>query len=122
MSVELRARALGDADAAAVLAADDPDARRLVVLGVGDRHVGDVDRPLLLDDADRRVRAAGRRALVALDDVQALDEDLLVLDVDAQDAAGLALVLAGEHDHRVVRLDAERMSQVRAPPWKGILS
>ena len=47
------------------------------------------------------------RALVALDDVQALDVDLLLLGVDAQHAAGLAAVLAADHDHGVVLADPD---------------
>src|SRR3954454_8223298 len=109
VSVELRAGSLGDADAAPVLAADDADAGGLVVLGVEDGHIGDVDPALLLDHADLQVRAARHGALVALDHVQALDVDLVVLDVDAQDLARLALVLAGDDDDRVVGLDAQRM-------------
>src|SRR5919198_2902132 len=105
MSVELRARAGGDAHAAAV-AALDAHPRGLLVLGIEDRHVGDVELTLLLDHADRHVRAAGQRALVALDHVQALDVDPLALGVDADDLAGLALVLAGDHDDLVVGLDA----------------
>src|SRR5919108_3505199 len=105
MSVQLRARALGDPHAAAALVAAHADARRLVVLGVGDRHVGDVDRALLLDHADRHVRAAGERALMALDHVQPLHVDPLPLRVGADHPAGLALVLAGDHDHLVVPAD-----------------
>src|SRR3954447_16724979 len=108
MSVQLRAAALGDAHAPSVLAAADADARRLVVLGVDDRHVGDVDRPLLLDHADLRVRARGVRALVALDHVQATDVDPVLLGVGADDLAGLALVLAGDHDDLVVTTDAHQ--------------
>ena len=59
----------------------DADARRLVVLGVEQHHVGDVDRALLLDHAADGLGALGAgdllRALVALDDVQALDVDAL---------------------------------------------
>src|SRR5689334_11558423 len=105
MSVELRAGALGDAHAPPVLAAADADARRLVVLGVDDRHVGDVDRPLLLDHPDLRVRARGVGALVALDHVQAADVDPVLPRVGADDPAGLALVLAGDDHDLVVATD-----------------
>src|SRR3954463_9057370 len=104
MSVQVRSGALGDAHALAVLATD-ADARRLLVLRVHDRHVGDVDRALLLDHADLRVGTRGVRALMALDHVQALDEDLVGLAVDAQHASRLALVLAGDDDHLVVGAD-----------------
>src|SRR6185503_12464775 len=103
MSVDLGARALRHPHAAALLGAAHADARRLVVPGVHQRHVGDVDGALLLDHAHGGVGPAGRRALVALDDVEALHVDPLLLRVDAQDLAGLALVLAGDDDHLVVR-------------------
>src|SRR3954468_11188622 len=105
MSVQLRSRAPRHPHAAAVLAAADADARRLLVLGVHDRHVGDVDGTLLLDHADLRVGARGVRALMALDHVQALDEDAVLPRVGAQHLAGLALVLAGDDDHVVVATD-----------------
>src|SRR5919202_2891765 len=98
MSVELACGALRHAHAAAVVPAADRHAGRLAVLGIADRHVAHVDARLALDDADLHVGAAGHRALVALDLVEALDEDLLAGAVDAQDPAGLALVLAGDDD------------------------
>src|SRR5512144_3258933 len=104
MSVELRARAGGDAHAAA-LAALDAHPRGQLVRRVEDRHVGDVQRPLLLDHADRHVRAAGQRALVAFDHVEALDVHALALGVDPDHLAGLALVLAGDDDDLVVGAD-----------------
>src|SRR5215216_6263917 len=104
MSVQLRSGALGDAHALAVLATD-ADARRLLVLRVHDRHVGDVDRTLLLDHADLRVRPRGVRALMPLDHVQALDVDAVPAGIGAQDLAGLALVLARDHDDLVVAAD-----------------
>src|SRR5262245_17824097 len=104
MSVQLRSGALRDAHALAVLATD-ADARRLLVLRVHDRHVGDVDRTLLLDHADLRVRARGVRALMALDHVQAFDEDAILARVGAQDLAGLALVLARDDDDVVLGAD-----------------
>src|ERR687896_638993 len=107
MSVQLRARAAGHA-LAATLVARDADPRRLVVLGVDDRHVGDVDRALLLDHADLRVGPTGVGALVALDHVQAGHEDPILLGIDAEDLAGLALVLAGDDDDLVVGADAHQ--------------
>src|SRR5919109_4174260 len=110
MSVQLRARAAGDALAVAVGVPGQPDPRRLLVLGVDDRDVGDVDRTLLLDHPDRHVRAAGQRALMALDHVQAFHVDPLLLRVGADHLAALALVLAGDHDDLVVLADAHRHS------------
>src|SRR3954463_7929081 len=105
MSVELASRPLGHAHATAIVATTHADAGRLVVLGIDDRHVGDVDPRLALDDPDLGVRVGRVRALVALDHVQALDEDLVGLAVDPQDLAGLALVLAADDDDLVVAAD-----------------
>src|SRR5690606_30780233 len=104
-SVDALAGATGDAEASA-LADLDPDPGRLAVLGVERHHVGDVDRPLALDHAGRRVRPAGARALVALDHVKALDVSPLLRRLDAQHLSGLAAVLAGDHHHLVVSADA----------------
>ena len=49
----------------------------------------------------------GQRALVALDDVQALDVDPVLLGLDAQDLAGLAAVLAADDDDLVVAPDLQ---------------
>src|SRR5512144_97699 len=99
MSVQPRSGAAGDAPAHAVLA-HDAHARRLVLLGIDEHHVRDVDRPLALDDAAHGLGAlrAGHLARpgVALDDVQALDVDPLLARLDAQDLAGLAAVLAAD--------------------------
>src|SRR3954463_14496594 len=108
MSVELASRPLGHAHATAIVAATHADAGRLVVLGIDDRHVGDVDPRLALDDPELGLGVGRVRALVALDHVQALDEDLVGLAVDPQDLPGLALVLARDDDHVVVAADAQR--------------
>src|SRR3954464_2546168 len=105
MSVQLASRAPRDAHAATVLVAAHADAGRLVVLGIDDRHVGHVDRPLALDHADLLVGPAGGRALMALDHVQALDEHTLGRAVHAEHLARLALVLAGDDDHLVIGAD-----------------
>src|SRR5918992_2485161 len=105
---ELRAGPARDPLAATFRVARHADPRRLVVLGVDDRHVGDVDRPLLLDHAHRHVGTAGQRALVALDHVQALDVHAVPLGIGANDLAGLALVLAGDDDDLVVGADAHQ--------------
>src|SRR5918999_261966 len=102
MSVDLCARALGHAQPRALFRAARAEAGRLVVLGVEQRHVGDVHRAFALDHADLRVRARRVRALVALDDVDALDVDAVARPVDAEDPARLALVLARDHDDLVV--------------------
>src|SRR5215210_8132222 len=105
MSVELCAGALRDAHAIAVVVAAHADARRLVVLRVHDGHVGDVDRPLLLDHAHGGVGPARHRALVALDHVDTLDVDPVLLGLGADDPARAALVLARDDHHGVVAAD-----------------
>src|SRR5947209_3100813 len=106
--VDLRVRALGDADALALGSRGGADAGRLLGLGIHQRHVGDVDGALALDDTGLGVGVERGRSLVALDDVQALDEDAVLLGLGAQDLAGLALVLARQHDDLVVAADAHQ--------------
>jgi hypothetical protein len=93
----------------------------LLVLGIDEHDVADVDGAFLLDDAADRLGAVGaldlRRALVALDDVQALHVDLRLLRVHAHDATGLAPVLAADDDDLVVAADAN--THARAPPERG---
>src|SRR6478609_345355 len=108
--VDSGSAALGDSVALALVVDLRADARRRVLLGIDRHDVGEVDRPLLLDHAADGLGALGvadlLRALVALDDVQPLHVDLLLLGVDAKHAAGLAAVLAADDDHRVVAPDA----------------
>src|SRR3954471_1596870 len=103
--VQLRPGALGDAHAGALRGAGGADARGLLVLRVEDRDVGDVDPALALDHADLGIGPRLIRALVALDDVEALDVDARALAVHPKHLAGLALVLAGDDDHLVVGAD-----------------
>src|ERR1700716_1968156 len=91
----------GEADFAAVERLE-ADAGRLVALAVDMGDVRDVKHGFLLDDA---AGLAHGRARVALDHVDALDEDAAVLGQDAQHLAGLTLVLAGDDDHLVALLD-----------------
>src|SRR4051812_30454652 len=119
-SVERRAGPARHTRARAALAGD-ADARGLLVLGIDEHDVGDVNRAFLLDHPADRLGPLGirdlRGALVALDDVQTFDEDPGLLGVDAQDPAGLATVLAGDDDDLVVTADLEGHS--RAPPGRG---
>src|SRR5919198_2047451 len=111
-----------DALALAALAGD-ADARALLVLGIDEHDVGDVDRAFLLDHAADRLRplraANLLRALVALDDVEALDVDPLLLGVYPQDGAGLAAVLAADDHDLVVAADLRCVGHARAPPARG---
>src|SRR5216684_73337 len=69
-----------------------------------EHHVRVVERRLEVDDSTLRDADAAARAAclrVALEDVDALDHDLVLVGNRAQDLAGLALVLARRHDHRV---------------------
>src|SRR5437867_5708195 len=106
-SVDLGAGAPRDARLLAVGGRRRAEPRRLLGPGVDQRHVGDVDRPLALDHPGLRVGVQRGRALVALDDVQALDVDAPLGRLDAQHAAGLALVLAADHDDLVVTPDLQ---------------
>src|ERR1700704_6206772 len=98
--VEAGLGALRDPVALALGVGLDADSGGLVLLGIHGHDVGEVDRPLLLDHAAARLGALGvadlLRALVALDDLQALHIYLLLLRVDAEHAAGLAAVLAAD--------------------------
>src|SRR5688500_309576 len=107
--VDLLSGTLGDAHPPTALTLD-PHARRVARLRVQQHHVRDVDRALALDHAALSGLGALRvaqhhRALVALLDVQPLDVDLVLLHVDAQDLAGLALVLAGDDLDQIVAAD-----------------
>jgi hypothetical protein len=70
-----------------------------------------VDRALLLDDPADLLGAPGvaqaARANVPLDDVRALDVDLLLPRVHTQHATGPAAVLAGNDADGVVPADLE---------------
>src|SRR5579875_2545411 len=102
--VEDFAGPLGKADLAAVLERLEPDPGRLAVPGVDMGDVGDVQHRLLLDDA---AGLADRRPGMALDHVDALDQDAAVLGQDAQHLAALSLVLAGDDHDLVALLDLE---------------
>src|SRR5882672_9431972 len=99
--VENFARLPGEADLAAVEQLE-ADAGRLVALGVDMGDVRDVQHGLLLDDAARLPHGGPG---MALHHVDALDEDAAILRQDAQDLAGLALVLARDGGPRVALLD-----------------
>src|SRR5262245_31748768 len=100
-SIEDGAGLLVEADLAAVLDLPaDLDGPGLV--GVPEGHVGDVDRGFLLDGA-ARLLATGLD--VALDQVDLLDDDAILVADHPQHLAGLALVLAGGHHDQVIPLD-----------------
>src|SRR4029077_10206877 len=101
-----RARTHGHPRAPAI-AALDPHARRLTAFGIEQHHVGDVYRALALDHAADRLLAIGVAHLlgthVAFDHVQTLDVHAFPTWVRAHDAAALAAILAGDHEHLVAR-------------------
>src|SRR5262249_17407998 len=79
------------------------DARAGVAVRVHQHHVGDVDRGLLLGDAPRDV--LGRIGPhVALDHVDALDDDAPLAREDLDDLPLAPAVLACDHDDLVVLL------------------
>src|SRR5579875_501275 len=79
LSVQSLPAALGDAQPLAVDELD-ADTSRPAVLGIDEHHVGDVDRSLTLDHPARGRSAGGLlRALMALDDIEPLDVDLVLL-------------------------------------------
>src|SRR5260221_5463697 len=99
--VEDFARLPGEADFAAVERLK-ADAGRLIALGIDMGDVRDVEHGFLLDDAAGLTHGGTG---MALDHVDALNEDAHVLRLDAQDLTGLALVLAGDDDDLVALLD-----------------
>src|SRR3979409_1029716 len=115
--VTLRARSPRHAVAHATLAGH-AHAGRLLGLRVDEHDVADVDRAFALDDAGLALRRVRQRALVALDDVQALDVDPRVLRVDTEHLARLAAVLAADDDDLIVTTDLERC-HFRAPPGRA---
>src|ERR1700686_4936276 len=101
--VEDFARLPGEADFAAVERLE-ADAGRLFALGIDMGDVRDVKHSFLLDDAAGLPHGGTG---MALDHVDALDEDAHVLRQDAPDLTGLALVLAGHDDAPVAFLDLQ---------------
>src|ERR1700744_6283583 len=102
------AAALGHAQALAIFDLD-ADPRGLAVLRIDQHHIRHVDRALALDHAATAL--AGSRlggALMALDHVQALDGEPLLLGHDGQHRAGLAAVLAADDHHLVALADTRR--------------
>src|SRR5262245_54225998 len=107
-AIDLDSRALGEAHLLAVAALAhelEADAGRLAVLGIGQRQVGQMDRPLLGDDPTLLV---GGLALVALDHVDAAHQRAAFGRPHFDHLAGAALVAASEHDHLVALLDLGR--------------
>src|SRR5947199_5504656 len=108
VSVQSRSAATRDPIPPALLNLD-PHASRLAVLRVGEHHVGEVDRTLLLDHATDLLCALRARhllrTLVALDHVQPFHVHPARLGLDAQHLAALAAILAADHDDFVVGFD-----------------
>src|SRR5882672_7862672 len=97
--VEHLARPSGHPDLLAVGQRLHSDARRLVARGIHQHHVGEVDRPLPLDDPALPDLLGG--PLVLLDHVDALHHHPALPGDHAQHLALLAALLPGHHYHRV---------------------
>src|SRR6185503_3514031 len=97
--VEHLARPSGHPDLLAVGQRLHADARRLVAVGIDQHHVGEVDRPLPLDDAALPHLLGG--LLVLLDPVEALHHHPALLGDHPEHLALLAALLARHHHHRV---------------------
>src|SRR5687767_2072188 len=76
------------------------DAGRLVALAADEHHVGKLNRHLLREPAALRVSLAAANVLINA--IDPLDDDLAFVAIDSQYLAALALVVAGDHFHRVV--------------------
>src|SRR5258705_4612959 len=97
---------LGDADLLAGLVVDAGRHPGRLAVGVEQHHVADVDRRFLRDDAAGGGSTLGARyGRVLLDPVDALDEHLVAVREGHQDLALGALVLTGDHEHRVALVD-----------------
>src|SRR6516162_542888 len=100
-AIDLDSRTLGNAHFLTVVAFThelEPDPRRFAVLWIGERHVGQVDRRFLGNNATFLL---GALALVAFDPIDAADQDATVVAAHLDHLAGAALVAARDHDHRV---------------------
>src|SRR6267142_485476 len=97
--VEHLARPSGHPDLLAVGQRPHPDARRLVAAGIHEHHVGEMDRPLALDDPALPDLLGG--PLMLLDHVDALHHHPALLGKHAQHLALLAALLARHHNHGV---------------------
>src|SRR5215470_1754830 len=107
-AIDLDSRALGNADfASRVTLAHklEPDARRLAVLGIGQRQIGHVDGSLFRDDP--ALLGAGL-LLVPLDDIDAAHQRAIVIGMHLDHLAGATPVAADEHDHLVALSDLGR--------------
>src|SRR4051812_19902613 len=104
--VQLRPGRTRHAVAGATLTGD-ADTRGLLGLGVDEHDVADVDGAFALDDAGLTLGSVGQRALMALDDVQALDVHPLLGGLDTEHLPRLAAVLAADDDDLVVTADLQ---------------
>src|SRR5262249_3312774 len=104
-AIDLYSRTLGDAHLAAIVADLETDARRLAVLRIGDRNIGQVNRELLGDDA---ALLLGGLAVVRLDPIDAGRQGARRGRVYLDDFAGTALVAAGENDDLVALTNFRR--------------
>src|SRR4029077_5682827 len=98
-AIDLNSGTLGKAHFFAVVALADKleaDARRLAVLGIGERHIRQMDRRLIGDNAAFLLRGL---ALVALDHVDAANEHAAVVAAHFDHLTAAAFVAARNYDH-----------------------
>src|ERR1700694_4764705 len=100
-AIDLCSRAFGDSYLLAISLNLEPYAGRLAVLA-DDRNVGQMDRRLLGDDA--ALLRLGL-LLVALHQIDAADQRLVVVRAHLEHFAGAALVAAGQHHDLVALAD-----------------
>src|ERR1700744_6514941 len=100
-AIDLCSRAFGDANLGAIRLNLEANAGRLAVLA-DDRDVGQVDRRLFRDDAAFLVLGL---LLVALDEVDAANQRLVVVGTHFEHLAGATLVAARQHDDLVALPD-----------------
>src|ERR1019366_4802823 len=101
-AIDLDSRTLRDAHLTAVRQDAESDPRRLAILGVGQRQIGEVHRRLLADDP----AVLGRGLLLmALDQIDAAHQRAVLARAHLDHLAFAALVAAGAHDDGVAFLD-----------------
>ncbi|MPN64488.1 hypothetical protein SDC9_212263 [bioreactor metagenome] len=92
-----------------------PDARGLAALGAHDHDLAGRDRRFLVDDAAGHPLAA--RLLMALDHLDALDDDLVRFGEGLLNLALPALIGSGDHDDGIAGLDMHVAHSIAILPY-----